>query len=78
MLYKNKHDISKTDRNPPPPGFEPRDLMSVEFIGGLPESLIQGLLIGKFVVGGLGVLAARPVGDSNPRPPASESDPLAK
>ena len=29
--------------------------MSVEFIGGLPESLTQRLLVGKLLVGGLGV-----------------------
>ena len=27
-----------------------------DFIGGLPENLTQGLLIGKLLVGGLGVL----------------------
>ena len=31
--------------------------MSVEFIGSLPESLTQGLLIGKLLIGGLGVLS---------------------
>ena len=36
--------------------------MSVEFDRGLPESLTQGLLIGKLLVGGLGVLA-----DKRPR-----------
>ena len=30
--------------------------MSVEFIGSLPESLTQGLLVGKLLVGGLGVI----------------------
>ena len=30
--------------------------MSVEFIGSLPESLTRGLLVGKLLVGGLGVL----------------------
>ena len=29
--------------------------MSVEFYRGLPESLTQGLLVGKLLVGGLGV-----------------------
>ena len=29
--------------------------MSVEFVGGLPESLTQGLLVGQLLVGGLGV-----------------------
>jgi len=29
--------------------------MSMKFIGSLPESLTQGLLVGKLLVGGLGV-----------------------
>ena len=29
--------------------------MSINFIGSLPESLTQGLLVGKLLVGGLGV-----------------------
>ena len=29
--------------------------MSINFIGGLPESLTQGLLVRKLLVGGLGV-----------------------
>ena len=36
-------------------------LMSVEFIGSLPESLTQGLLIGKLLIGGLGVLIVVPI-----------------
>ena len=30
--------------------------MSVEFIGSLQESLTQGLLVGKLLVGGLGAI----------------------
>ena len=30
--------------------------MSVEFDRGSPESLIQGFLVGRFLVGGLGVI----------------------
>ena len=35
--------------------------MSVEFIVSLPESLTQGLLIEKLLIGGLGVQSAGPV-----------------
>ena len=30
--------------------------MSIDFIGGFPESLTQELLVGKLLVGGLGIL----------------------
>ena len=30
--------------------------MSINLIGGLPESMSQGLLVGKLLVGGLGVI----------------------
>ena len=34
--------------------------MSIDFIGSLPESLTQELLVGKLLLGGLGVTLGRP------------------
>ena len=35
--------------------------MSIDFIGGLPEDLTQELLVGKLLVGGLGVPLPTPI-----------------
>ena len=47
--------------------------MSINFIGSLPESLTQGLLVGKLLVGGLGVRGSPEdqviFGSSDLRPP---------
>ena len=40
--------------------------MSINFIGSLPESLTQELLVGKLLVGGLGVLGRRDDTVGNP------------
>ena len=41
----------------------------LNFTGGLPESLTQGLLIGKLLIGGLGVQFSRPSSSGSPASP---------
>ena len=49
----------------------------MNFIGGLPESSTQGLLIGKLLVGGLGVVLERRAHRQQDEPPQAVASPSA-